>query len=62
MLARAFVVYVYTLSAKESAVEWLLLTEHLRCRSKVNAEGIAFRGEVVDMDRGSDNEVVLGAR
>lgn len=61
MLARAFVVYVYTLSAKEPAVEWLLLTEHLRCRSNVNAEGIAFRGGVVDMDRGGDGEVAFGA-
>ena len=46
---------------KEAAVEWLLLTEHLRCRSKVNAEGIAFRGGVVDMGRVSDSEVAFGA-
>jgi hypothetical protein len=28
-----------------------VLTEHLRCRSKVSAEGMAFRGVEADMNR-----------
>jgi hypothetical protein len=36
-----------------------VLTEHLRCRSKVSAEGMAFRGVEVDMDRAGNGVAAL---